>query len=178
MEIEWKGVVGFEEYFKVSNFGDVFSLRTGKILKQHTRKNGYKTIATKIGGRSGEIYCFKVHRLVAEAFILDDNHKAFVNHIDGNKANNVVENLEWVTPSENAKHSFDTGLQHQKKGVDNKLSKLSLKDVLFILKNCRQLGGKMTQRELGKMFNCSHTVIGKQIEFYREDNIHIQCHQN
>jgi hypothetical protein len=42
MDVEWKAVVGFEEYFKVSNFGEVFSLRSGKILKQHTKRNGYK----------------------------------------------------------------------------------------------------------------------------------------
>lgn len=64
MEI-WKDVKGYELYFKVSNLGRVLGKRSGKILKQHTNKNGRATLATRIGGRQGEAVTFFVHRLVA-----------------------------------------------------------------------------------------------------------------
>ena len=101
-EVEvWKDVVGYEEYFKVSNLGNVYSKRSGKILKQNLHPNGYYTIATKIGGRYGKNICFKVHRLVAKAFIPNVYDKPYVNHIDGVKTNNTIGNLEWCTAKEN-----------------------------------------------------------------------------
>lgn len=110
-EVEvWKDVVGFESLFLVSNFGEVYSKRSSKILKQNLHSNGYFTIATKIGGRKGKSICFKVHRLVAEAFLLNIENKPFVNHIDGVKTNNNLNNLEWCTAKENTKHAILTGL--------------------------------------------------------------------
>lgn len=94
MEV-WKDVVGYEEYFQVSNLGKLFSKRSQKILKQTISKTGYYTVATRLGGRNGICKCFKIHRLVAEAFIPNPEQKRTVNHIDGNKLNNNLSNLEW-----------------------------------------------------------------------------------
>ena len=59
---EWKPVVGFEDYFLISNMGNVFGLRSSKIIKTQVHKNGRENFSTRIGGRKGKVYCFKVHR--------------------------------------------------------------------------------------------------------------------
>lgn len=91
MQEIWKDVVGFEGLYKVSNLGNVKSLRIGKILIPSINR-GYKRITLcKNGNRKNKV----IHRIVAEAFL--DNHKSLtcVNHKDENKLNNCVENLEW-----------------------------------------------------------------------------------
>lgn len=104
----WKDVVGYEDYFKISNLGRLFGKRSGKILKQHTYGNGRKAVATKIGGRNGTNVRFMIHRLVAEAFIPNPENKPEVNHKDCDPTNNEVGNLEWVTREENMQHWFDS----------------------------------------------------------------------
>lgn len=125
MEV-WKDVVGYEDYFMVSNLGAVFSKRSNKLLKQTKNKSGYLTIATRIGGRTGKAICFRIHRLVADAFLDPPTKeqlqwaettaykKVLVNHKDGDKLNNTVNNLEWVTSSENTQHAINTGLRPHK----------------------------------------------------------------
>ena len=171
MEEIWKPVVGYEKYFEISSFGNILSTRTNKILKLHLGKMGYFHFSTKIGGRNGLCICLKVHRLVAEAFCerLDDSYE--VNHKDGNKLNNNCSNLEWVSHSDNVIHAYETGLTKIKYGVNNKLSKFSVDDINFILKNARQFGGDMTQRELSKKFNCDHSTIGRAISVHLDKNV-------
>ena len=105
-----KDVVGYEQYFQITKDGKLWSKRTNKFLKQTIGKTGYYTVATKIGGRKGINKCFKIHRLVAQAYIPNPKNKPFVNHIDGNKLNNHVSNLEWVTNQENVIHAINLGL--------------------------------------------------------------------
>ena len=81
----------------------------GKIVKAYVETNGYKRIGLSIGGKRKLYY---VHRLLAEVFIDNPEGKKCVNHIDGNKLNNSLDNLEWVTYSENTQHAVNTGL-HQ-----------------------------------------------------------------
>lgn len=112
MEV-WKDIKGFEKIYQVSNFWNIKSLSRviknwkvefiskEKILKQSFNK-WYKTI--KLNNIS-----FLVHRLVAKAFIENPENKKEVNHKDWNSSNNFLENLEWVTPKENMKHSFNLG---------------------------------------------------------------------
>lgn len=153
----WKDVVGFENYFKVSSLGNVWSKRTNKLLKQNIRKDGRVTIATRIGGRNGTYHCFKVHRLVAEAFIPNPQNKPQVNHIDGNTTNNCVANLEWATASENIKHAYDNLLidVHKISGTNNVNSKLKQEDVDYIRNNPDNL----TVRQLAKIFGVDHSKI-------------------
>lgn len=102
-----KNVVGFENYYSVSDSGEVFSKRSGKYLKLAHKKNGYVYTELNVNG----VTTYKrVHRLVAEAFIPNPENKPFVNHIDGNKSNNSVSNLEWVTGSENNIHAIKNNL--------------------------------------------------------------------
>lgn len=110
MEELWKDVIGFEALFSVSNMGNVFSKRTNKLLKLCVSDRGYYKVATKIGGRAGKNYCFRVHRLVATAFLDNPEDKPSVNHKDGNKLNNRCSNLEWSTVSENMTHAYANGL--------------------------------------------------------------------
>ena len=110
---QWVDIKGFEGKYQVSNTGEVRSLcyKKPRILSQYDtgKYRNYKEVKLYKGGRgTGDSY--KVHRLVAEAFIPNPDNKPQVNHIDGNTFNNDVSNLEWVTNSENQKHAWDNGL--------------------------------------------------------------------
>lgn len=114
MEKIWKDVIGFEGFYKINNFGDVKSLSRivnnsygttrrirERILATHKDKDGYLIVTFSINNKKTT---HKVHRLVAEAFIPNPESKNTVNHIDGNKSNNIVTNLEWATDSEQIIH--------------------------------------------------------------------------
>lgn len=102
-----RNVVGYEELYTVDIFGNVINKITKKELVQHYNKFGYANVMLYKDGKQKQ---HKVHRLIAEAFIPNPNNKPHVNHIDGDKAHNVVWNLEWATPKENNVHASDTGL--------------------------------------------------------------------
>lgn len=105
----WKPIEGTHGMVEISSEGRVRSLlrpaRT--ILKMQKDTKGYYRVRVTV---NREKMTFKVHREVAKAFIPNPEGKPQVNHIDGNKSNNAVSNLEWVTNQENARHAFDTGL--------------------------------------------------------------------
>ena len=121
MEI-WKDVIGYENLYSVSNLGNVmakekkqwnnlcncWSNRRQRILIKHICMHGYEFIRLS---KNNTPKAMKVHRLVAIHFIPNDKNKPCINHKDGNKKNNCVENLEWVTQSENVIHAFATGLR-------------------------------------------------------------------
>lgn len=120
----WKSVVGYEDYFEVSDDGLIRSVerfaernRLGvkqrvcvksHILAQTPDKKGYMRVRSSIDGKK---VTFKVHREVAKAFIPNPDDKEQVDHIDGNKLNNSVSNLRWVTNRENFEHSIVNGLR-------------------------------------------------------------------
>jgi hypothetical protein len=106
---EWRNIPGFEGLYQVSNMGRVKSLsrKKGRILKPVVHSNGYMRINLYAGKKPQRKY---VHRLVAETFLVNPQNKREVNHLDGDKTNNSIFNLEWATPRENGKHSSKTGL--------------------------------------------------------------------
>ena len=93
--------------YSVSNFGRVRNNKTNKILSPRNLQ-GYQRVAFYVDGKPTD---FRIHRLVAKAFIPNPENKPQVNHINGDKTDNRVENLEWVTNSENIKHAINNGLQ-------------------------------------------------------------------
>lgn len=109
MEIE---IVGFAGKYTISDRGHVRSRRRqgsdGRVLKPQIN-NGYLRVSLRDGAKRKFYY---VHQLVAVAFLGNPDGKPCVNHIDGNKLNNAVENLEWCTYSENMKHAVENGLNH------------------------------------------------------------------
>lgn len=109
--------------------------------------------------------CFKIHRLVAEAFIENQENKPYVNHIDGCKTNNSVSNLEWCTPKENTRHAIDTGLFDVKKLTlsNKKRSKLKLPDIAHIRCNFKKNDRSFGSRALARKFGVSHSTVLKAV---------------
>lgn len=105
---EWKRIIidNIETNYSISNYGNVRNDETNKIFSQ-SNQLGYQFVGIKVKNKTKRM---RVHRLVASAFIPNPENKPYVNHIDGNKSNNHVSNLEWVTPSENTKHARDNNL--------------------------------------------------------------------
>ena len=161
MEEMWKDVVGYEDLFKISNLGNLYSKRSNKLLKQYKHKHGYMCVATKIGGRFGRNVCFKIHRLVANAFIDNPNNKPYVNHIDSNKANNNVNNLEWVTAKENTAHAIKSGTISLQDIRDRNKIHRSLSDcvVMYIRSVHTPYDSEFGVIGLAKKFNVSRRVI-------------------
>jgi HNH endonuclease/NUMOD4 motif len=106
----WRPVAKRPDMYIVSTKGRVKNRRTNKIVSQHSTELGYMKVMIRSGLQGKKYYNVLVHRLVAIAFIPNPENKAQVNHIDGNPANNVLENLEWCTPSQNIRHAISTGL--------------------------------------------------------------------
>ena len=108
----WKAVKGYEGLYEVSDKGRVKGLKRNRILKNIVDSLGYVRVSLC---KENKPKAHKIHRLVAEHFLKPSEYKV-VNHIDGNKENNSVENLEWCNASQNRKHACDTGLAAKKEG--------------------------------------------------------------
>ena len=112
MEEIWKDILMYDGRYQVSNLGNVRSFakysESPRILKLKEDRDGYMCVRLR---KDGKVTQHRVHRLVAETFLLNLDHKPTVNHIDGNKQNNNVHNLEWATLSEQQKHVNEHNLR-------------------------------------------------------------------
>lgn len=166
---EWKAIDGFLGLYEVSNLGRVRSLDRivpttrgqrhfhSYILSQTTDKKGYKTVLLC---KDGKQRTKKVHRLVAQAFIPNNDLLKQVNHKDGNKSNNNVANLEWCDNSYNQKHAYGLGLNLPRKGELNGCHKLTEKDVVEIR---QRYGNGYTQRQLSTLYDVAQTTIHRVV---------------
>lgn len=161
MQEEFRDVVGYEHLFSVSSTGRIYSKRTNKILKTLVSKTGYEVFSTRIGGRAGVVKCFKVHKLVAEAFIPNIGNKPCVNHKDGVKTNNCTSNLEWITHSENTKHAYTLGLLTSHKGESHGKAILSESDVKAI--RSLHKAEKIGYRKIAKRLDLPAAAVSKVV---------------
>lgn len=151
----------YKDYYEISNLGNVKLLRrNNKITKGYLNKDGYKYITGNNKNKRSTLF---IHRLVAEAFIPNPENKPCINHIDGNKTNNNVENLEWCTYSENMKHAVKTKLHLNCtfKGELHNTSKHSNLDIENIRKEYKQ--GNISMRALAKKYSTSSGYISDVI---------------
>ncbi|WP_242488066.1 HNH endonuclease [Bacillus sp. TH13] len=142
--------------YKVNRNGEVYDTKRKRFLKQSSMSNGYKFVTLTQGKR---VYKQEsVHRLVAKAFIPNPENKPQVNHIDGDKLNNCVDNLEWNTISENLAHAYRLGLNSPplKIGADNPHAKLTGDTAyeIYLLK-----GKGLSTREVGGRYGVSGGAI-------------------
>ena len=120
---EWRDIAGYEGKYQVSNLGNVRSVdrtfintcgvtvtRKGTVLKPNPHRDGYLKVTMHKGGRGNVTV---IHRCVANAFIPNEKNLPQVNHKDGNKQNNTVENLEWCTAFDNMNHAKQQGLRNK-----------------------------------------------------------------
>jgi len=154
MKKEWREINGYEGLYKISNLGEVKSIKKGIILKDRISNCGYiRVVLCKCNNRKA----ISVHRLVAKNFIDNPKEKPDVNHIDGNKKNNKISNLEWVTKKENSLHSFKIGLQKPQKGINHGMASVSEGEVILI----RKLKGELKQKTIAWLFNMSTANISR-----------------
>jgi len=165
MQEVWKDITGYEGRYQVSNLGRVKSLaktwtagqgarhsKADTFLKAFENGLGYFFITLSDNGKYPK---YKVHRLVAQAFVPNPQNKPQVNHKDGNKANNNANNLEWTTRGENMKHAVENKLfpPHKKR-------KLTMEQVQAI----REAAKKLTQAQLAFKYGIAQTGIHRIIK--------------
>jgi len=161
----------FTSLYQVSNHGRLWSNNTGNFKVPSTQTEGYKILCWAIPKRMGvglknqRSIAYRVHRMVAKGFIDNPYNKPDVNHIDGVKSNNNLNNLEWCTSKENAQHS-----KHKLKsacyneGHKSIYSKADEKTRRFVIDNYKQGDRQFGTRALGRMFNVDHATIIKYIK--------------
>ena len=137
---------------------------TNKLMKYYSPENDYHIAGLTVNGKT---HSELVHRLLAITFLPNPLNLPEVNHKNGIKSDNQIENLEWCTTKENIQHSFDTGLNKGKKGENHNLSKLTEKDVLDI----RAIGRSVSAKILAEKYNTGEQNIYKILRRIRWTDI-------
>ncbi len=151
----WCPISRLENKYSVSSLGRVRNNSTKRVLKLEISVLGYIIVSVRPNGKNGGAICIRVHREVAIAFVPGYSSELQVNHIDADKTNNVISNLEWVTHQQNQIHARKLGLIHTPKGEKSHLSKLTNEQV-FEIRN-----SEMTNAQLGRKFNVDRSAISK-----------------
>lgn len=152
----WKDVIGYKGIYEVSNFGRLRNFdnflpgRKRIILKQRINEKGYLKCSLY---KKNKLFTTGVARVIARAFIPNPKNLPVINHLDSNKLNNSISNLEWTTVAGNNKYAVAQG--RSLKGEKNKNSYLTEKEV----KEIRKLRNKIGRRELAKKYKTSEDNI-------------------
>jgi predicted XRE-type DNA-binding protein len=163
----WIDIPGFEGLYKVSNLGNVKSLDRpdsrgyrikGKLKKLTKSNNGYTHVSLH---KEGKPITKLVHRVVAEAFMDNPENKRVVNHLNGNKTDNRLINLEWATYGENVKHAYDNNLIP--KGENHYSSKLSDQEVKEIRRLCSI--DRVKQKDIAERYGVDPSHISDIVNY-------------
>lgn len=171
---EWRPVVGYEGWYEVSSIGRVRRVRPGKSTKTgrfcsiYRNKTGYNRVKLTSGDYGRR---HMLHRLVARAFIGECPHGCEINHRDGNKDNNHVENLEYVTHKMNMAHASQNRLMARMKGMFNPRAKLTDEQVREMR---RLFDGGCSRIELSRRFHVGESVTARVVK--RQSWVHIEDH--
>jgi hypothetical protein len=150
----WEAVKGYEKYYLISPTGSVYSIRRKKVISPFV-SSGYLQVELNVNGIAAK---HLVHRLVAEAYLPNPSDFPCVNHKDGNKLNNSVDNLEWCTYKKNMEHAREHGLL-KTIGSNNPASKLTEEDVKYIKSVYKKGDLEYGSSALGKKFGVDHKAI-------------------
>jgi len=167
----WKAIPDFEGYYEASSYGQIRSVKRiiksgklnvclkGRILKQRTMPSGYKMVGLfKLGVRYNDV----VHRIIAKTFLDNSFAHREVNHKNGIKSDNNIQNLEWCNRSQNIRHSYDV------LGAESYISKLTKPDVLAIFKKYSEF-----INELSSFYNVDSSVIKRVIKGRTYNNYNV-----
>jgi len=167
----WKDIKGYEGRYEASNYGAVRNAKTKQIRKPRVDSHGYLRINVPRNDGTGKSNAIHIHTMVALAFYKKIDGKNQVNHIDGDKKNNKVENLEWCTASENTKHAHRTGLAHVYHGEQNCNAKFNEDQVIWIRNKYKE--GGISQQKMADLLGVAQTTIGRIIRGERYADIEI-----
>lgn len=156
MQIRWKEIPGYDGRYRVSDTGQIASNALGKwaIIRQSADGVGYRKVTLKLRRKATTR---RVHRFVAEAFLPNPEKHPTVNHKNGDKADNRVDNLEWATQKTNNDHALAKGLNVKARGERIGTAKLTASKVLEIR---RKLAEGQPQRALAAEYGVYHATIG------------------
>jgi hypothetical protein len=171
MQEEWKDIIGYEGYYQISNLGRVkflerqvprfskIQILKEKIVKFHLAKRGYYVVDLRVKSKRKTL---NIHRLIAIHFIDNPLNKKYVNHIDENKLNNSIENLEWVTNMEN--------ICHAKKNVKSSSEYIGVGWDKYANKWKSQIYHKGKSIHLGSFFS-EQEAYNARVKYEQENNI-------
>ena len=165
------------DYYYVSNLGEIRSVKTDKIRKKNIMKTGYYFVSISLGER-GKRMLIKVHRAVAETFIKNPNNYPCINHIDGNKLNNNVNNLEFCTSKHNTIHARKLGLANsksiQKRIIDktNNIIFNSVADAGNYYADKNKFGdAEAARKNISRALNNNKIAYGIKWDYYEEKEL-------
>ena len=144
--------IDISDKYECSDEGHIRNKKTKRVLKEFLSKDGY--LRTQFHRKT----C-TVHRVIANAFLPKIEGKDFVNHIDGDKTNNKVSNLEWCTREENIRHAYKLGLKQAPVGIKKGRCKLSKEDVLWIKEHYKPFDKEFGAKPLSARFGVAPQTI-------------------